>query len=203
MSYGIEIRNNADRIILDNTPFHTLEVVSSGWVAAGTSISKLENMTNYQVFVTPHTLGSGMYLYPQQSSTLVCVGGLDYILVKSMKNSTVSGYGLAIFDNQGATNLVFSDNKGFAIFRKSILLSATGVIGSVQTITGLGASSAGRRKYININALYNVASTNVHVWSQSFAFNATETTISVTNIDSQVAGGFYWNRPPYLNIIEA
>jgi hypothetical protein len=200
MSYGIEIRNSADRIILDNTPYHCLEVVGSGFVPVNTSIGYLTATTNYNVFVAPHTIGTGIYLYPQSTDALQGVSGLDYILVKTMKASTVSGYGLAIYDDQGASNLVFSDNKGFVVFRSSTLLVA-GTVGST-VISGMVATSPGRKKYFNIDALYNLASTTVHVWKNAYTFNATETSCTLTHMNSETST-LAWNRATYLNIIEA
>jgi hypothetical protein len=201
MSYGIEIRNTADRIILDNSPYHTLEVINSGFFPNGTNLANADGKKGLKLFVAPRAIGEGVYFSSPSNYIVVCPSGLDYVYLKSVKGSVApTDYGLAIYDNVGELNLVFSDSKRFAIFRKAAVLNLIPT-NTIQTVSGIAATTVGRKKYFNIDALYAVASTNVHSWGNSYAFNATETSISALCYDAQTTGNS-WSRTTTLNIIE-
>ena len=201
MTYGIEIRNQEDIIILDNTPYHTLVVIASGWLPNGTNLSGVNSYPNSQVFIRPHTNGQWLRFTPIGGRVVACTDGIDYIRVRTVKEETASGYGLAIYDNQGATNLVFSDNKQFATYRKSVTFPVQ--LAETYTHYTLPATYPGRKKYINLDALDSIYNSSVATWQNYYYFNVNETQLVAYSYVEQSGSACYYSRIVNLNIIEA
>jgi hypothetical protein len=178
MSYGIEIRNQYGEIILDNTPYSVMKIVDGYPLTAARNISKDSATFNCSpgevIFIRASNNGTvgGSAGYANLAGISTGSGDLTYVKIVSCENLTASGYGLAVFSNEGTPKLVFSDSIKFAklAYSNYMSLPAHG-----STTVSIPPVSAGMNRYVSLTSFgicgtYN-SSDVADVFSASFGYN--------------------------------
>lgn len=173
MSYGIEIRNQYDEIILDNTPYSVMRVLDGYPDTAPRNTLKTSSLfsvaTNEAIFVRASNNGGigGSSSFAGVGTTS---GDISYVKIKSCENLTVSGYGLAVFSNEGTPKLVFSDSIRFV---KLVYADYLAIPGSGITVT-IPEVSTGMSRYVSLYSFGmcgNRHQDNADIFKVSFGTN--------------------------------
>jgi hypothetical protein len=156
MSYGIEIRNQYGEIILDNTPYSVMRVLDGYPATTSRHTAKRSSLFSVNsgeaVFIRASNDGgvggAGDGLSPNSSLDVISTdsGDLTYVKIKSCENLTASGYGLAVFSNEGTPKLVFSDSIKFAklVYANYLSVPSTGVTVNIPAL------SVGMHRYVSL-----------------------------------------------------
>jgi hypothetical protein len=184
MSYGIEIRNQYDEVILDNTPYSVLRVLDGYPATAARGISKYNATfavaSGESVFVrsTDDGFVGGSVAYSNIVGIAASSSSLTYVKLKSCENLTVSGYGLAVFSNEGTPKLVFSDSIRFAklVFVRYGIIPWDYDAPLVYTIPTL---SVGMHRYVSINSFGMCNTRNTSDWADVLKVSFGVDTISI------------------------
>jgi hypothetical protein len=171
MSYGIEIKNIYGEIILDNTPFSVMRVLDGYPTTAPAGTSKYDEIfactDGEVVFVRSTDDGAvgGAGTYEKMIGGIAASSTLTYVKLKSCENLTATGYGLAVFSNEGTPKLVFSDSMKFVKF----VFTYTGVVGESAEPLAMKFSipllSEGMHRYVSVSSFGMCNTKNTDNWA--------------------------------------
>ena len=187
MSYGIEITNIYGEIILDNTPYSVMRIIDGYPLMAASGTSKYAATfacaSGEVAFVrsTDDGFVGGSVTY-QNMYNIVASSSLTYVKVKSCENLTPTGYGLAVFSNEGTPKLVFSDSIKFAKF----VFTYTGIIPKSQTdaplVYTIPTLSVGMHRYVSVSSFGMCNTRNTDDWADVLQVSFGMNTISIGSI---------------------
>jgi len=224
--YGIEIRNDDGRLILDNTAYHTLTVKTTGTVSRNVSLydATLRVSSGQTLFLRPSVVGKSMWCKDEFKESTVPptnppiyttnAGNIAYIKAESMALEVPDGYGLAIYDEQEKPKMVFKSNIKFLVFRASAAISQVtfGDSGEKSTVLELGGPPPkGKYRYVSANAFSMInydddnSSWYGKVWEPSATFNADQTklTLSVKVLSNVWGKGRSRTSTKTITVVEA
>lgn len=158
MSFGVEIRNTANNIVLDNYPAPVLEVIETGTLASGFIVTNIIDTVNKTfTFIRPSVTTAYLYgdfywgnsgdNWNQVSKVYASTGDISYIKLKECSAATPTGFGLTVYDSQATPILIFTDSIHYPRFIANINSN----FGANVTITA-DPPFSGHHRYINANA---------------------------------------------------
>jgi len=203
MAYGIEIKNQDGVTIIDNTPFHVLEVIESGTMSSGAAISTSVD-PNAVLFVRPSVSTAVIYgseSYTSNGKNLSVTSGIiEYVKLKTCRDSSVpvSGYGLVVYDNQTTPLLVFKDSMRYA----RMVASVSGSLGTIGI--PMNVSLPSKKKFIAAHSLGIINFYDTFYSTVAAAFVADDSYITLTRNDISFsgAGGGGRTLTRQFNVIE-
>jgi hypothetical protein len=189
MSYGIEIRNQYNEVILDNTPYSVMRIVDGYPATAATGTSKYNGIfacnPGEVIFVrsTDNGFIGGSISYANIAGVGASASTIAYVKIVSCENLTASGHGLAVFSNEGVPKLVFSDSIRFAKF----VFTYTGTIPwdySNPLVYNIPTVSVGMNRYVSVSSFGMCNTRNTDDWADvlKISFGVDTVTISSNRV---------------------
>jgi hypothetical protein len=183
MSYGIEIQNQYGEIILDNTPYAVMKIIDGYPATAAAGTSKYNAIfacaSGEAAFVrsTDDGFVGGAVSY----ANLIGIGAsstLTYVKIQTCENLTASGYGFAMFSNEGTPKLVFADSIRFA----KLAFSGYGIVPwdfDAPLVYTIPVLSVGMHRYVSINSFGMCNTRNTSDWADVLKVSFGVDTISI------------------------